>query len=321
MTAPYYGEPTHTAGSPTPVKPSGTLAAVPPPPPPGTNQYPSPPPVLPALTQNQQSVWDFIRATLTSWGIPDSLMGDVRSFIVAGYGSDEIQLKLQETQAYKDRFAGNELRRKAGLPVLSPAQYIALEEAYTSTLRAYGLPPGFYDDKRDFDQFIGNDIDPTELRERAQAAHDQYMQAPEEYRQQWRDNYGNDGDAIAYILDPTKAQSAVLNRMRQVAIGGEARLKGLTIDAQRAQQFDQRGVTLEQARRAYSQIAQIRGTDAAIAGRFGTTFTQQDEEDELLLGSAEVAEKRRRLYGQEEALFRARPGVAENAIGVSQSNY
>lgn len=268
-------------------------------------------------TSPSSSATAWLKATLASWGL-SSLYTDALKLVQGGVTSDsELSLSLQQTDAYKKRFAGNALRQKAGLPELSPAQYIALEEQYQNTLRSYGLPSGFYDSHDDFTKMIGNDISPAELADRAQIAHDQYTNAPDEIKKLWSSYGYSKGDAIAGILDPTVGTQIIKDRAAQVGIGGAAAQQGLSVSQPRAQQLQQAGVTLQGARDAYQKIAQVLGTDQNIAHRFGTTFDQSQEEDDLLLGDAEADTKRRTLYDSEQALF---GGSAGNAASVGVSN-
>jgi hypothetical protein len=157
-----------------------------------------------------------------------ALAKDLRNLILRGDTSpDTLSLALSQTDAYKKRFAGNELRRKAGLPELNPAEYIAVEEQYTNVLKAYGLPAGFYDKHEDFTKMIGGDLSPDELRQRAQVAHDQYIAAPAYVKSLWSQYFGTKGDALAAILDPDTATATIAARSQQVGIGGAAAQQGL----------------------------------------------------------------------------------------------
>jgi hypothetical protein len=275
-----------------------------------------------AWTSTDQNALDLLTQTLNSWGL-GSLVKDLKGFIVSGDTSpDTLTLKLQQTDAYKQRFAGNEQRKALGLPELSPAQYIATEEQYYNILQSYGLPRGFYDKHTDFVDFIGKDISPAELDARAKIAHDQYMAAPETTKALWSQYFGGKGDAIAAILDPTVATQVIQDRSTQVGIGGAAAAQGLGVDQARAQQFQQGGVTIDGARKAYAQIAQSMPVDSQIAQRFGNqAFGQKQEEDSLLLNDATATQQRQSLYGAEEALFKGHGGADANSLGVSQTSF
>jgi hypothetical protein len=263
------------------------------------------------------SAADLLKQTLTAWGLA-SLLPHLQEYLKGGYDSNTINLALQDTQEWKTRFAGNELRKQKGLGVLTPAQYIATEEQYRNVMQSYGLPAGFYDNHTDFNNFIGNDISPQELQSRAQVAHDSYLNAPAEYKQMW-DKYGfSTGDAIAAILDPTVGTQVIKDRADQVAMGATALQNGFQLNQDRAQQFQQHGTTLAQAQKAYSFLNQNYGTDQQIANRFHTNFGQTQEENDLLLGSGQAAQTRQTLYDSEKAQFEGHSGADNLSLGVSQ---
>lgn len=268
---------------------------------------------------NQQNAFDLMASQLKAWGL-DSLLGDLRNLIISGDTSgDTLTLALSQTAAYKERFAGNQERIANGLSALTPAQYIALENQYQQILQAYGLPQGFYDKHEDFTDFIGKDISAAELDSRAKIAHDQYLAAPDYVKALWAEYGFSQGDAIAGILDPKVATSVIQDRATQVGIGSAAAKVGLNVDQARAQQLQMAGVTQTTAERAYQQISQSLPVDQQIAQRFGTTFGQTQEENDLLLGQADAAKQRQTLYGEEIGLFKQRGGADQQSLGVSQA--
>lgn len=261
---------------------------------------------------------DLLKDTLTQWGL-GSLIKYAQTYVNQGYDSDTINLELQNTPEWKQRFAGNVQRAANGLPVLSPAEYIATEEQYSNVMKSYGLPAGFYDSHSDFNNFIGNDVSPTEVATRAQIAHDQYTAAPPATKALWAQYGFTKGDAIASILDPTVGTQVIQDRATQVAIGGTAAENGFQLNQQRAQAMQQHGTTLAQAQNAYQKIAQAAPTDTNIAQRFGTTFDQTQEENDLLLNQGDATAKRQQLYSNETALFGGHAGADSSSVGVSQS--
>lgn len=268
------------------------------------------------LNSDQQSMFDLLSSTLKSWGL-DTLLPDLRKLIVGGDTSpDTLSLALSQTDAYKKRFAGNATRTKNGLPELSPAEYIAAEEQYQNVMRAYGLPKGFYDSFDDFNNYIGDDVSPSELEDRVKVATEQFTNAPEEWKQAWQQYYGlSQGQGVAAILDPNHTSVQDLLRQAQaVGIGGSAGQQGINVTRQRAEEFVNNGVTLDSARKAYAQIAQAMPTDKNIASRFGTTFDQTQEENDLILNQADDTAKRAQLYGAEEGLFKGSHGSDTNTF-------
>lgn len=251
---------------------------------------------------------------LRQWGL-DELSTDLDKLIKDGLDAPAITIQLQQTQAYKDRFAANEVRRQKGLPVLAPAEYIATEQAYQQVLRSYGLPTSFYDDRSDFHQFIGNDVAPDELNNRAQIAQQVWLSNDEATRDTWRSFYGlSDGAAIASILDPDKALPIVQRMANAARFGGDAARQGLTADKGRLEQYSDLGVTEAQANQAFGRIAATKPADDRIAQRFGTELTQAEREREELLGNAAAANKRSSLYQSESALFQGKASAGDAAL-------
>ena len=274
-----------------------------------------------SLSHKEQSAYDLLAQTLRDWGL-GALVKYARQFIQQGMSQEEIQLHLEQTPEYQHRFAGNELRKQNGLGTLSPAQYIALEDQYRQVLSQYGMPKGFYDQHKDFANWIGGDVSPSEVQARADIAKQQYLNAPAEMRAYWQQNFGlTAGDAVASILDPNHESLADLQRQANaVAIGGSALQQGIDVGRKRALQLADNGVTLQQARQAYSRIAQFGATDQSIAQRFGTQFGQRAEENSLLLGDAAANQQRDLIYGEEAAQFAGRGGASVQTSSVS-ANY
>lgn len=272
------------------------------------------------MNPQAQSAMASMLSTLNQWGLA-SLAGSLQGLLVQGLTStDQLSIALQSTPAYKQRFAGNEARIQKGLAALSPADYLSLERQYRNVLQSYGLPAGFYDSPTDFTNFIANDISPSELDARAKVAHDQYESAPTYVKNLWGQYFGTKGDAIAAILDPKVATQVIQDRGTQVAIGGAAASHGIDLNQQSAQQLQQAGVTADQAKQGFNQIATAMPTDQAIAGRFGTQFGLGDEVNSVFLGDADATRKRQTMYDEEQALFKTNSGINANSLSVSQEH-
>ena len=259
---------------------------------------------------------------LTQWGLT-SLISDVEALgRDSSNTSDMIYLKLQQTDAWKQRFAGNAERIKNGLGALDPATYIALEGQYKQALRQYGLPDGFYDDKTTTDGWIGGDVSASEVAGRAQEAATLIYNSPKSAMDEWNKYYGGSGagGAIATILDSTKAAPLVANMVTSAQIGGVARDQGLNVDQSRAMQFAQNGVTIDSARKAYSDIASRLGTDQAASARFGQQFGQTQEENATLLGQGQAINQQANLYAMEKGQFSGHGGGSD-ASNDSGANY
>lgn len=273
----------------------------------------------PTSTPGETSARLIIRDYLRQWGLLE-LADDVDQLIREGLGTDAITLQLRETAAYKKRFAANEARERAGLPVLSPAEYIAAEDAYRQVLRTYGLPASFYDQTQDFEQFLAKDVAPEELNARAAAAQQVWLSSDPQVRQTWRDFYGlTDGAAIASILDPDKALPIVQRMVTATQLGALAARNDLSADRSRYETYADQGITAQQAAQGFAEIGQTLSTDQAIAHRFGQTFTQAEEEAARVVGTASALRKQRELANSEKALFDGKAAADQRSLSRRSS--
>lgn len=271
------------------------------------------------LTDAQQSASAIIQQQLSAWGL-DSLVPDLNTLIRQGLQPDAIVLKLQDTDAYKQRFAANQLRIKNGLNALSPADYINTENAYRQVMRQYGLPSGFYDSQDDFQNFLAADVSPSELNERVKTAQQVFVTGDPATRSVWRDWYGlTDGAAIASILDPSKALPIVQNMATAAQAGGIARQNGLDADQQRITSYVDQGISLGDLTKGFQDIGAAHATDQAIASRFGTTFDQAQEEQATIQNLASARRKQQQLYDSERALFAGRSGADATSLNTRTS--
>jgi hypothetical protein len=193
---------------------------------------------------------------------------------------------VRDTTEYKTRFKGNETRRAAGLPELSPADYVSLEASYRSTLASNSLPKGFYDTQDDFASFIGQDISPNELNARVSQGYNAVMQAEPGTKAELKQLYGlSDGDIAAFFIDPTRFnQSDAIKKAQAAQVASEARRQaGFTLDVATAESLATEGITRGQAQQGFQQIGatqELLGMDLQgetaltqqeqIAGTFGT---------------------------------------------------
>ncbi len=98
-----------------------------------------------ARIQTQRTDWvEYTTQMFNNYGL-GTLAPKITEYVQQGFSPDTVTLKLQETPEYKQRFIGNENRKKAGLQPLTPAEYISAEASYKKVMRDAQLPAGFYD--------------------------------------------------------------------------------------------------------------------------------------------------------------------------------
>src|SRR5947209_9673415 len=197
----------------------------------------------------QRDAFAALQSLFTGYGL-GSLAPKIFDYIKQGYGSDTISLLLQDTPEYKQRFAGNLARQRAGLPVLSPAQYLATEESYRQVLHAAGLPKGFYDTPGDFTNWIAGDVSATELKNRADEAAAVANGNPQ-LREAMKKMYGvSEGDIAAYFLDQSRAEPILRQREQAAEIAAAGLQRGFQ-PSKYAEQFAAQGITGAQAEQGY----------------------------------------------------------------------
>ena len=241
-----------------------------------------------ALTGANRDAYDSLVNLFTSYGL-GSLAPTIMGYVQQGYGSDTITVLLQQTDAYKQRFAGNAIRQQNGLSVLSPADYLSAEQSYQAVMRAAGLPQGFYDSPQDFTNFIGQNVSASELQSRVTLASQATLTASPAYTQALQQMGLSKGDLTAYFLDPTKALPLLQQQANTAAIGSEALQRGLTFDQSYATQLAQAGFTQSQAAQGYGQISQEFNTFNQIAQQYGQGYTYGQEEQAVFQPGAGVA--------------------------------
>jgi hypothetical protein len=167
-------------------------------------------------------------------GLPASLVNLLWDtwYVKEGRPIGQIMIDLEGTDEYKQRFPGITAlkeRRNRGEAVIVPtvAEYLQLEVGYATVLKDSGLPPSFYDDPSDYATFIGGGTSPKEMQDRIDVGKQILYDAPVETRMELDRVYGLDpGEAIAFILDPTKAWPIVQKTLQAAGIGGASRRSG-----------------------------------------------------------------------------------------------
>lgn len=239
-----------------------------------------------------------------------SLAGKIYEYVKNGYGADTISILLQDTPEYKKRFAANEARVKAGMSVLSPAEYIAVENSYRQIMRQSGLPEGFYDTNDDFTQWISGDMSPTELQNRVDLATQATALANPAYKAALKQMGLSDGELAAYFLDPDRAIPFLQKTAATAAVGAEALQRGLQFDQAYSEQLATMGISREQAAQGYAKIADEFSDLGTLAQVYGGQWTQRMAEEDVFVGGTKASQERERLVSREKGAFSGTAGSA-----------
>jgi hypothetical protein len=287
---------------------------------------PAAPPGTPAQTQadvdklnNNRDAATILTDLFNQYDL-GTLAPQIVNYIKQGYSADAITVLLQQTPEYKQRFAANDIRIKAGLPALSPAEYIATERSYRQVMSAAGLPTGFYDSNSDFTSFLAKDISPTELKSRVDTATEAVNQAPKEsldYMKQWY----NTGDLVAYALDPTKAQTLVEQRIKAAEAAGVGSTQGVNLTQQQGELIGATGVNLSQIQQGVGFLGQNLQATNMLDQIYGGDVTQDDLVKEVFQNDAAAAKKRDTLASKERAAFNGSGAAGGTALNAGQTDF
>lgn len=270
-----------------------------------------------AAAQKQQYQQDAIanlQSVFESYGL-GTLAPKIAEYVRAGYSSDTVAMLLQDTAEYKQRFAGNEARRKAGMAVLSPAEYLATERAYRQILSSSGLPEGYYDSYTDFAGFISNDVSPTELKQRVDTAAQVIQNSDPFVLNELQQYYGLDrGTMIAHVLDPKAALPFIQRQVQAAQFGAEAQRQGLQVGVGTAEQYANMGISQQQAQAGFSAIGQMLPTADVLSQIYGVQYGQQQAMQEVFANSAEAAAARKKLSALELGSFAGQSGIGAGSL-------
>jgi hypothetical protein len=271
----------------------------------------------------------------------DSLMATIDKVYEDNIMPTEAQVlnTIYSSDAYKTRFAGNEIIRKRmadgkGLPgdrLLTPAEYIRTEDAYKEIMSEAGLPAYFYDQPEDYAKFIGElGTSVAEITERVNIAKQALQNADQNIKTALQQYYGlSEGDLVAYLLDPEKAFRAIdsrfafttedLKRKYQTAeIGGAATRAGMGTGVSKgfAEEILKAGKG-DLAERAFQGAAREQEDYQRLMSLYGETAGTEDlaREALALAGGAEVGIKTKKLASKERAKFQQQSAIDKTSLG------
>lgn len=266
------------------------------------------------LTGADRNAYLATQALFKTYGL-ESLAGKIYDYVKNGYDGATISLLLQDTDEYKTRFAGNELRKKNGLPVISAAEYLATESSFQQIMQAAGLPVGFYDQHSDFTDWIGKNVSPSEIQSRVDLASQATVLANPDYRRALNQMGIRDSDLTAYFLDPQKSLPFLQKNAATAAVGAGAIAHNLTFDQSYSEQLALQGVTSDMARQGYAQIESELDNYKKLGQIYGQDWNQREAEKATFEGDAAAIAKQRGLMSQERGAFGGASGGARAGLG------
>jgi len=273
--------------------------------------------------RDRQSAYDILYSEFNNYGL-GSLVEDVKYLLQSDVSPSQFALELKNTKSYKDRFAANENRIKAGLRALSPAEYIGLEDQYQEIMRNYGLPASYYTKdptgkQAGFEKFIAGDVSAVELEDRIATAQKRVINANPEVTTALKQFYPDitNGDILAYTLDPAQGLEGIKRKVTAAEIGGAALQSGLAANLARAEELGKYGVDKAAAEKGYSTIGAGLQRGSQLAAIYEESpYTQSTAEQEIfnIPGAEEARKARQKITGLEKATFGGQTGITSGAL-------
>jgi hypothetical protein len=271
---------------------------------------------------DRQSAYDLLYSQFKLYGL-ESLVEPLKGLITSGASPAEFTIKLRESDAYKLRFAANAKRIANGFKAIDEATYLGLEDRYQSIMQNYGLPESYYKKgsmgiQEGFEDLIGKNVDPVTLEERIMEGVkiNRGSKTLIDTAKQFYPNL-NDGDFLAYALDPKNALADIRRKVTAIEIGGAAVTAGLQAGVTRAEELGTAGITGAQAQQGFKTIAGGLQRGSQLASIYGEDpYTQTTAEKEVfgLTGQTEAEKQRKKLTGLEKATFSGQTGLTSGAL-------
>lgn len=280
-----------------------------------------------ATAAAQQSAFDLARGLASQFGLGEGIANRLIDMVSnQGYTPEAVNLAIQETPEFKERFKGLELYKKnfaadieAGRKAMppTPQQYIGFEQYYQEVLNRYGL--GDLATRDTFAQFIGGDVSPMEVQERVEKVYDKVINADDLLKEQLRTYFPNLGTsdfakALLTGASPEDMATQLQRKVSRAEISSEMARAGLGVRQPLAEELQTLGVTREEARKGFSRVAGALAPTQKLAQIYEGTAAGIEEEliGEELKGLQ--SQRRKRLQRQEQATFSGRSGLSTTSL-------
>jgi len=288
------------------------------------------------------SAYDVIVNQLNQWNL-GGLADTVKKLFQKGYSEDAVWNKIKYdsspmdpnnptgpkwNDAYNKRFAGNVARVKQGLNALDERTYLAQEDAYTETIKRYGLNNMLSLDSEKneatFADLMAKSIAPTEFKDRIATAYEEVLNLDPAVAKNFKKFFPSitNQDLVAYFLAPEETIDVLKNKATAAQIGAAANMQNLETDAESAMRYAKQGKTFLQAQADYENVATVLPNTMKLEKIYGEEkvgYNQKVAEEEYLGQSAEAKRKRNRLLSKERGMWSGQSGVDSGSLNKAKN--
>lgn len=274
-----------------------------------------------------ENAWSKLKAYLADYGL-SNLEGMLTDLMAKGItDTTAVLFELRGTPEFKKRFAANEARKAAGLPMLTPASYVEMENTYREVLRRGGMLE-YFNSQDVFEKLLAGDVSPAELYDRMTNAYNVVAEADAGTKAQMSELYGIEGkDLAAYFLDPKTSVSVLKRRAEAAKIASAGKEQGgMQLTAAGAEDLAARGYTAAQAATAFGTLTQQAGLYQEMAGE--QALTEQERLGSAFgydpLAAQKIEQRKRKRIaeftggGQFARTTGATSGTIETGVGTAQ---
>lgn len=239
-----------------------------------------------------------------------------------GYLADEVSPGLipdvlagspDAPQSYKNYLINFDSIKKNAVGITTIAEFNQARNSYKSLLSYYGMAD--IANNSTADQFLLNNVSVQEAADRMQTAFNAVKYADAALKEQLKTFYPSltDTDIAKTILGVGKTVGQLEQELKVAGIKAEESLAGLQ-STLNAEELANQGITRQQARTGFQNVAEsLAGAQAAAtrAGQDATTI-QTELEKEQLLGLR--SKRRAQLAAREQGLMAGQSGAGQTAL-------
>ena len=276
--------------------------------------------------QERKNAYQLLIDEFTQMGIP-TLADAVRGYMVEDVDPELVPGRLTETEAYKQRFAGNEGRKAKGLSVYSPREYLQAEETYKSLLDSAGLQD--LATQNTFSSFISGAVSPVEVQDRIQNVFNKIDNADDALKSQigtYFSQYGimdpnvQRGQIASALLTGETSSLALERQLKKAQLRAGATMArydvGETTIESLQKQLEAQGVSdvYGTAQSGFKTLAETAPTASKLAEIYKTDVSglQEELQQEAFFGLK--SQRRKKLEEQEQAAFAGQAGTSQVSL-------
>lgn len=220
-------------------------------------------------------------------------------------------------QAYKDRFkAITILKEKKSSFIPSVTEYLNMEKRYKEVLKATGL--GDLGTNEQISTFIANEVSADEMSDRITKAFVAIDTADEVTRGVLTERFPGltRQDVARGLLLGRDSTYELTKKIEGARVVSEARRAGLAAPKLSEQEVVSRGLTQEELRKGFGEVARQRTGISQAERTFGRPLgdTQKALEQEVLMGDEQAGREVRALRSQARAEFGGTSGIVTGSL-------